>query len=322
MQETKPNEKGEQPVYLRKNGWLTRLGCMLTGYNCRLLRQCSEASYKKLKKYTAAIMIVMIIWWFVGYLFSKEYFGLEKWQAVAAGTVAAGMVWMVERIIILSVGRNITGSVIRVMLGMVMAVVGATIVDQVIFREDIKKMKTFATQNEVDTLLPRKTAEVRRQIKELDSLLAAKDAERRRLLADLERHPVISVPTVSYTKDSTGRIVSRSVTVKKTENPKFEVYKSLEKQMSDLKMRRDSLGNKLIHIREVVEEDLMERKGFLDELKLMFRIITGDKVALGFWLLWLVLLALFEMMVVFTKLFDKETDYEYLVVKMNEMNKR
>jgi len=312
----------QKPVYQRKNGWLAKFGCWLTGYNCRLLRQCSEASYKKLKGYVAGMLVIMTIWWWVGFLLSREYFKATLTKAVLFGLMMMFIVWMVERMIILYQGGKWVSGIFRLSLGILMAVVGATIIDQWMFREDIQKKKTFTVQEEVSQLLPARTAEIRQEIAQLDSTIAAKEEERTQLLKELEKKPVISVPTVSYTKDSTGKVISRSVTVRKVENPKFDVYNRVEEELKILKNRRDTLTNRLIHVRERTEQELKEQKGFLDELKLLKSIILDDPVALAFWAVWFLLLLAFELLVVSLKLFSKPTDYEYLVEKMNAENMR
>lgn len=38
--------------------WWIKFGCFLTGWNSSILSQCSEASFKHLKKYTAALLIL------------------------------------------------------------------------------------------------------------------------------------------------------------------------------------------------------------------------------------------------------------------------
>ncbi len=322
MPELLPSEIKGKPVYLRKNSWWIRLGCLLTGYNCSLLRQCSEASYKKLKRYMASMLLVMIIWMAVGYFFSKEYFKLDTYQALGAGIGAAFIAMLVERVIILSVGKNLADVLLRIFLGIVMAVIGATVIDQVIFREDIQKAKTFAIQAEVDSLVPFKTKEIRREIAQLDSTIALKESEKSALLQELSRKPVIAVPTVTTVRDSTGKIIRKTVTTKRMENPQFEVLKNIDRNIKQLKERRMTLEDKWFNIRNELENELKERKGFLDELKLLKKVIFDDRMALGFWVSWFLLLFVIELLVALTKVFFKKTDYEYLVEKMNEDNMR
>jgi hypothetical protein len=55
-----------------KDLWL-KLGCFLTGYNYDILKTCSEVAAKSVKRYTAAMFIICIIWAFVGYTFTQRY---------------------------------------------------------------------------------------------------------------------------------------------------------------------------------------------------------------------------------------------------------
>lgn len=55
-----------------KNWWI-RFGCFLTGYNYGIVRNSSEVAAKAVKKYTAALVIVCILWSFIGYSFTYRY---------------------------------------------------------------------------------------------------------------------------------------------------------------------------------------------------------------------------------------------------------
>ena len=56
------------------------------------------------------------------------------------------IVIQIERQIILSVGKNVLVPVFRIILGIVMAIIGSVIIDQIIFREDVEKGKISNVQ--------------------------------------------------------------------------------------------------------------------------------------------------------------------------------
>jgi hypothetical protein len=58
----------------------------------------------------------------------------------------------------------------------------------------------------------------------------------------------------------------------------------------------------------------MSKTGFLDELKVMYRLISGSWIALAFWLLWILFFMFIELLVLFSKLGDKGSDYEQVVL--------
>ena len=69
-----------------KSNWWLKFGCFLIGYNYELLQECGEASRKSVKKYTSAMLIVIIIWIANGYNFATIYVNKDN---ILAGLFAA-----------------------------------------------------------------------------------------------------------------------------------------------------------------------------------------------------------------------------------------
>jgi hypothetical protein len=310
-----------QKIKLRKNSLWIKFSCFLTGYNCNLLRQCSEASYKKLKKFTSSLLIIISIWFTIGFLLSQNYFKAGLWQSIGIGAFFIFLAIQIERQIILSVGKSFWIGFFRFLLGLIMAIVGAVIIDQIIFQEDIEKEKIFNLQKEVNKVVPQKTVEIKSQINQLDSLLSVKTIKQNQILNDINKKPVISVPTFEVTRDSSGNIIQQRVERKKIINPKRKMYEMISQEVKRLQDERTLLNEKLFDIRTETEKELRSRKGFLDELDIMYKILTKKKTAFYFWGIWFLLLLLIELLVVFAKIFDTQTDYEFLVQKMNQENK-
>ena len=83
-----------------KSNWWLKFGCYLIGYNYELLIECGEASRKSVKKYTSAMLIVIIIWIANGYNFATIYVNQGN---ILAGLIAA----LVCSIIIVQIERQI-----------------------------------------------------------------------------------------------------------------------------------------------------------------------------------------------------------------------
>lgn len=156
--------------------WL-RTGCFITGYNYELVKNSSELSAKAVRKYLSAILIVSILWGFIGYCFSHRYLHTGITGSLAAAIVMVIIVIQIERQIILSIGKNNLVVVFRILIGIVMAVIGSVIIDQIIFREDVEKAKVTNIQAEVNNILPVKTRELDLQIRQIDSAILQKEAE-------------------------------------------------------------------------------------------------------------------------------------------------
>lgn len=313
--------------------WWIRFGCFLTGYNYDIVRTCSEATAKSVKRYTSALLIICIIWAFVGYMFTNRYLQAGVWPSIAGAAIMVIIIIQVERQIILALGRSWPLYLFRGIIALVMAVLGAVIIDQIIFKQDIELEQVSLIDEKVNKILPLKTAELNLQIKSLDSTIAGKEAERQTIMQDITRNPTIQSVTTSTVPvtvnnsvtDSlkntrtTGRIVHTNTrTVTAIPNPKMNLVEPLDRQIEGLRNRKATLDSSLLAIRPTVEKEIKSKVGFLDELQVMYRLITNSGIAMTVWLLWFVFLLGLEMFVLISKTTEKRNDYEEKV--MNSMN--
>jgi hypothetical protein len=316
-------------MYKNNSLWL-RFGCFLTGYNYSILKSCSEASRKQVKKYTAALLIIMLIWFIIGYLFAREYLKLDLIGSIIAGIISVFVIVQIERQIILG-SKSYKAQAARFIIGIVMAVIGSVIVDQIIFSEDLEKRKIFAVNEEVESLLPQRTAELKTQMRYVDSLIAAKEMERKDLLIEITENPTITMPSSSVRKipktierevlvdgviqkvKKDTVVTERSYSTGTVPNPKADLVPVLDNQLSDLNEQKNTISQRLIDSKENLTEELLDIKGFLDELQLMIGILTGSVVSLLFWILLFVLFLFIELLVLINKSVDGDTDYDKMI---------
>lgn len=310
------------------NFWI-RFGCFLTGYNYKILRGCSEAAVKSVKKYTAAMLIVCILWFFIGFTFAQRYLASTVTGCVMAGIISVVIIVQVEKQIILSINPSRLLLVFRGCLALMMSILGAVIIDQILLKKDIELEKVSYITERVDTLLPFKTAELRKQIAALDSTINNKEVERQRYISEYTRQPYLTTVTTQIQitsipqkvvgasgKDSTGYIrVPNTTTIKGTiPNPKIALANSLDSTIGVMRQQKANKDIDLLHIRPALENEMQAKTGFLDELKVMVRLISNSYVALGFWLLWIFFILFIELLVLVSKLGDKASDYEKAVL--------
>ena len=134
-----------------------------------------------------------------------------------------------------------------------MAIIGAVIIDQIIFKEDIELEKITFLEERVKKALPPKTEELRSQIASLDTAIAKKENERLALIADIEKNPTIksvsslTTPTVvkQTTTDTSGKTTTseqvrnvQSVSVTNLPNPKQSMIMPLEPEIKRLKKNK------------------------------------------------------------------------------------
>lgn len=311
-----------------KHLWI-RFGCFMTGYNYSILQRCSEVAFKTVKKYTAAILIVCILWFFIGFTFAHRYLSLSIPGCILAGILSVIIIVQVERQIVLTINPGRLLILSRVCLAFMMSILGAVIIDQILFEKDIEIEKITYVSEKVDKILPSKNEELLRQIAALDTTINKKEREKASYIDDISKHPTTVVKTTqtatkripvqaisSSGKDTTIWRTTSDYIVGTTQlpNSKITLLPSLDSVIGNMRDQKAQKENKLLHMRPELEKEMKAKTGFLDELTIMKRMLSGSYVALGFWLLWISFFLLIEMLVLFSKMGDKSNDYDKVVV--------
>lgn len=312
-----------------KDLWL-KSGCYITGYNYSIIKNSSEASAKAVKKYLSAILIVSILWGFIGYSFAMRYLHTGIIGSSLVSIVMIVIVIQIERQIILSIGRNRLVPIFRTLIGIVMAIIGSVIIDQIIFREDVEKARITNLQAEVNNVLPEKTRELDYQLIQLDSAINVKEAERSSVIDEITRKPFIKSAiseTRHFQMQKNGRNGEvRDTLVKRTDlalndvaNPKASLLPDIENQISSLRAQKSEKENSKINIRQELEDELNSKTGFLDELKILFSILLSSWIAMVIWLMFFLFLMSLEVLVLVNKFGEEKTDYESIILHQKDV---
>jgi hypothetical protein len=317
--------------------WWIKSGCFLTGYKYAILNGCSEVAKRAVKRYTSALLIIGILWAFIGYSFVSKYLKADWFVSVVGAIIFTVVILQVERQIILSDAKGKAKYWIRGLIAVIMAIIGSIVIDQNIFQEDIAHREMFELNSQVDSLMPSKEAELRRQNAQLDSTINKKETERITLLNELSSHPTIQIMTktdvivpVSTTvvdsnkqsRTDTQPVKKATVSINSVPNPKLSMVPALDQQIKDLRTIKVGQENRLIKLRSEVERDAKNNKGFLFELQLMYNILHDSGPALFVWLLWFLLLFGIEIFIMVNKLAHVETDYDVCILHHMELQKR
>jgi len=310
--------------------WWLKLCCFLTGYNYYILSNCSEVSVRKVKKYAAALLIIMTVWAFVGYCFCGRYMKLEVTGSIIGAFISVVIVIQIERQILLSEKNNKWLKFTRIGLALLMAVIGSLIIDQIIFKDDIDKAKMEANQKKVNSLMPEKTRQVTDQISRIDSILKSKEIERNILLQDISRNPNIRtistssspIPLSNTTVDSTKTSITKttlkyatSTHVNFIPNPKIGQLPSIDSQIANLNAEKTLKENMLLTVKSDLEKEVNSKVGFLDELEVMFSLLTKSSIALLVYIIWLAFLLLLELLILIGKSNESDSDYDKTIEK-------
>ncbi len=303
---------------------ITRLSCLLIGWNYNILRECSEASRKALNRYVGAVLLLMTIWAFIGFSMASRYFGLDNKGAIITACVFALVILLIERQIILIVGKNRFMTTFRMILAGCMAIIGATVIDQTMFAKDIEAQLSEIIEQRTDNqlqyrkkILDDKITSYRLELDSLEILSA-------QLTNDINKKPFIK--TTIYSSTPTGQVDSLGKAIMATSyqqtmapNPKNNelerVNKRIESLRSDIGVTTDNIQT----LRDNLVKENKENIGLLTELEVTF----SDKVIFSSWasaIFYIVVFIFFlaiELLVVTGKSRSK-CDYEALVETRQE----
>lgn len=307
----------------KKSAYL-RFCCFLTGLSYPLTRISSEQSAKNAKKYMGALLIIMLVWFFIGFCFATRYLHMGIIGGVLGGVLMSFIILQIERIIILSHHISWGGKLFRIILGLVMAILGAMIMDQFTFQDDIELRKVQVLDVRVKEAIKTSENDIRMQVAEIDSVLEISNIRLFALSDELQKRPVIvtNYTTSSVTKDSLGNDLN-STTQRNTsvmDNPLKVEFDFLQSQITELNGAKFELVNSLTDLKRKKEEELKSATGFLDELTLLKEVIFSNWLGGFVYFLFLFFFLSLELFILIMKMSDKESDYDKLVV--HQMNVR
>lgn len=303
---------------LPKDMWL-RFGCFLSGHNYQILSECSEASKRDQKKITSALIIISIIWATVGYIFAIKYLGGGYVSGILGSIFLTILIIQIERQIILTKSISWKIMIARFLLGLIVALIGATVVDQYIFKNDIEKIKKDNIDKRIKSRIIADEVFNSKQSASYDSIVNRNDSELNSLSFKLKKTP----PTINTVtkRDEKGKAIEfQTIT-----NPQFVFLQSqitsLQQQNTDWRLKKNQSANDLNSARNQKKDaSAKEEDGFLDELDTMVDFLINYKqygkaypVALAFYTLWMLFFLLIELSILILKSSNESNDYEKIV---------
>ena len=312
--------------------WWLKFGCFLTGWNSKILAQCSEASFKHLKKYTAALLILMILWGFTGFCFAQRYVHAPIWGCVLSALIFVTIIIQIERQIILTVGTSKVGVIFRLFIAIIMAFLGSAIIDQVIFGEDIKRKMVEITDRQVTELLPDRLKVIDDKLADLQLDIDSLDRMNLVLNDEIAKNPTTKMVSTSTTyknvlqeDGSYKKIPETTVSTTPVANPRIKQVETNNQNLERLRKLQDEYTIKKMEVENDLRQELSNNIGFLEELHAMLEILMTRNEALIFYLIIFSFLISLELFVVASKMSDKKCDYDMIVeyqlsIKTNTLN--
>ena len=311
-----------------KNWWL-KIGCFLTGWNSKILESCTESSRKQLKKYSSAILILIILWSFIGYSFAERYVRAPWWGCLITSIIFVIIVIQIERQIILTVGKNHALGAFRLIIAIIMAIIGSAILDQIIFKEDIEKKMIEIVDRQVNEQLPGRLTITNTKLQELQIEIDSLDKINLELYSEISNRPTIEtvstiISPLSIRKlDGTDSIVYRTtISRNPIANPKMKEADVNNQHLDLLRTQKEDYTKRKMEAETILRMELKSKQGFLEELNAIIEIILERPVALFFYLVLFAFLMTLELFVVVSKFGDKKCDYDLVVEHQLEQKKK
>lgn len=302
---------------------LSNIGCFLIGWNKDILKECGEASYRQFRKLLSAICIMMVLWGTIGYCFADRYINIESCLLKICVALAFMLIVLcVERVIILTVGKARMMSFMRVLLALCMAILGACIFDQIIFRNDIQQAIQEHREDIIKETITKRLSiydsDIQRITHEMDSLSKATIT----LGEELQKRPTIQGTNVNTQEqvvgvDENGRpkkVKVQSVNTVTMANPLAEQLKANNDQIQIYSNQLEQLRQDKKDIAQTTTEEVSQRApGFIEELEATLKVVSQSWISLAFYVILFCFLTFLELFVLTIKMGENKCDYELIV---------
>jgi hypothetical protein len=295
----------------------TKIQCLLVGWNKELLTSCTEASRKRLKKYVSALIILMILWAFTGYCFADRYLQASLSMCILVSLVFVVLLVHIERQIILTVGKVRLAWIVRFVIAVLMSLLSSSIIDQIIFKDDIEKKMIEITDRQVVEQLPNRMADIDTKLRELQADIDSLELVNINLNAEYVKNPTIKTVT-SNTEHKTMRKVSgvdtlvavTNYTRTDVPNPVGKRIEHNDETIGLFRKQQEEYTAKKLDAANSLREEISSKKGFLEELNTIIQIMRERIEALIFYLVLFCFLLFIELFIVVSKFADGKCDYD------------
>jgi hypothetical protein len=261
--------------------WILKYCCLLVGEDADKARRYHESSLRRLKAFAIAIHLPVLLWLVSAFAIATQVFGLPWHWASAVAALCAAFIFLVERLV-LATPASWLMNVARMVLGLVIAVIGASLFDLVLFEREISQQLSERGEQRMrerhDAAV--KTLEQQVEQKRNDWLEARQQAQ----------------------CEANGRCGGG----KRGTGPIFEAanrhaqrlqqdYESAQAQLQALQ------GSQAQELAERTPATLLQEAGVLARIKALHEFVTSDRLTLATYIVLFLLVACVEFMVVIVK---------------------
>lgn len=307
------NPKTSWTFFYSLSEFIFKVACFMTGRMYVFLKNCSYKSRKRTMVYFAGMLIVGIIWFFVAYQFSRMYIKLDVFWASIVGVVAGFIVWQIERVIINS-DKNRWIALFRFLLAFCMSIIGAVIIDQFIFKDDIEKQRKEHNKELVNKMYKEKKDNIDNEIENLNKQIEKLSDEKNRILNKMKAN---TKTKRIERNDSTSKTIEKFY---EEDNSHFQrMFNEYSERIDHLIQERQKLNMSKDSLRNSIEKEVNSYHGLLDELDILISVITKEWYSKTLYFIIMFFFLMLELLVVVSKTFQKEDDYDFAIQHQSDV---
>jgi hypothetical protein len=258
----------------------------IVGENPEKLSKWHRSTIDRTKAFAIAIHIPVLLWALTGYVIASTIFELATLPSIALATFCSLLIYMIERIV-LATPKKWHVNVMRLLIGIVIAILGASTIDLVIFDKEVsyqlKKSEEQRISNDYENQMAKQSQAL--LIKKTDWLKAQAAAN----------------------CEANGQCGSKT----KSLGP---IYKALKDQTNVLQQDYAKAQSELDNLRrdkslklDDAHKNIISESGLLARIEALHQYTQKNRAALVGWGLFFSLILFFELMVVLAKLVFGET---------------
>jgi hypothetical protein len=276
-----------------------------------MLKSDTPSSRKKVITLVSTLFIPVSMW-FINILLMVSGIMEGSWiSAIAAAIIASGLIFLIERNIIMSNGSR-TILVFRVCIGFFIAFLGSITMDEVIFRNDIDMQMTKNMEKEMEL------AE--------DKVIRANEivvASHEKLVSEKYNQWIQALEKATMEADGTGGSGSRGV----HEIARLKMAFAAKHEF-DYNKAKDNLEKMRLNInleKRKASDDVVasfNNSALLERIRAMFFLVSSDNYMLIIYLALTFFLFFLEFIVVILKWKLPKSNYEYKLEVIEEIGKK
>ncbi len=289
---------------------MLKISCAITGDDYSLVSKDTPKSKKKITALASTIFIPVFMWVANAFLLMYQVMDAGITASIFTAIFFGVLIFLVERNIIMTKGAF--PMIFRVLLGFVIAIIGAISMDEVIFKNDIDQQ-----------MMENKFTSIESQKQKVDKTYEAEILRVQNKINSKYKLWTEGLEIARKEADGTGGSGKRGVHA--ITKLKLQEAKEKEKDYNKSQKKLDDLKNEIKQEKENTSKRInnnFEDSALMNRIKAMFDLISKDFWMLSAYILFTAFLFFLEFIVVITKASWPITNYERKMDMIEQIGKR